>query len=157
MKGGRIVFELFEECKKTAENFVAISQGFKISKTTRKPLHYANTPIHRLVPKFIFQGGDVTRFDGSGGESIYGPTFSDEKPGLKIPFERGTLGMANRGKNSNSSQFFVCLGDGEKLKGRYVAFGKVKEGWDVLELIEAVEVDGESPKEKVTVVACGVL
>jgi cyclophilin family peptidyl-prolyl cis-trans isomerase len=67
-------------------------------------------PFHRIVKGFCCQGGDVVKRDGSGGDSIHGATFNDEKPALKLKHSRpGVLSMANSGKNSNSSQFFFTL------------------------------------------------
>jgi cyclophilin family peptidyl-prolyl cis-trans isomerase len=67
--------------------------------------------------------------DGSGGESIYGKTFNDEKNGLKLKHDSiGILSMANSGKNSNSSQFFITLASLPQLDGKYVVFGKVLQG-----------------------------
>ena len=108
-----------------------------------KKLHYLDCPIHRIVKGFVAQGGDITRGDGSGGEvrrvdhllvsrsppsqSIYSGKFNDDKVGLKAKFKRGSLAMANSGKNTNSSQFFVVLTNDEaqlaKLDGKYVQFG----------------------------------
>jgi peptidylprolyl isomerase len=66
--------------------------------------------FHRIVKGFCCQGGDVVKGDGSGGDSIYGATFNDEKAALKLKHSSaGILSMANSGKNSNSSQFFFTL------------------------------------------------
>lgn len=130
---------------KTTANFVALCTGEKgnCKNAPTKPLHYLNTSMHRIVKGFVAQGGDITRGDGSGGESIYGGKFNDEKEGLKRKMKKGSLAMANSGKNSNSSQFFVVLTDDEaklaKMNGKYVAFGEVgSEGWEVLEKLDAV-------------------
>ncbi|RUP47963.1 cyclophilin-like domain-containing protein [Jimgerdemannia flammicorona] len=129
--------------------------------SSKKPLHYLHTRLHRVVPGFVAQGGDVTRGDGSGGDSIYpGGKFNDEKPGLAPRFDgRGVVAMANSGKNSNTSQFFVTLTDDvgklEKLNGKYVVFGRVVEGLEVLDEIDKVEVKGETPLVDVVVVGCG--
>jgi len=127
--------------------------------------------MHRIVKGFIAQGGDITRHDGSGGEvwmsdlphnvcsypqSIYGGKFNDEKQGLAIKPHRGSLAMANSGKNTNTSQFFVVLTDEEKqlakMKGKYVVFGELKVGWEVLTRIEEVTTtDGSDGKSRVPV------
>ncbi|KAM0751116.1 cyclophilin-like protein, partial [Meredithblackwellia eburnea MCA 4105] len=117
---------------KTTGNFLALitdSKGLKSKRAPNPALRYQSSKVHRIEKGFCVQGGDVTRGDGSGGESIYGPTFNDEKEGLKVAHEYGTLAMANSGKNSNSSQFFITLSKDpallKKLTGKYVAFGIV--------------------------------
>ncbi|KNC99239.1 uncharacterized protein SPPG_05495 [Spizellomyces punctatus DAOM BR117] len=162
-RGGRILFTLYaDKCPKTVTNFLALCTGSKgLSKSTKKPLHYKSIPIHRIVRGFVAQGGDITRYDGSGGDSIYGGTFNDEKEGLKLKFEKGVLAMANSGKNSNTSQFFVTLGEDPKklakMDGKYVVFGKVVEGWEVLDLLDAVGTDDGRPRDQVQIVDCGEL
>ncbi|KIM64136.1 hypothetical protein SCLCIDRAFT_1213542 [Scleroderma citrinum Foug A] len=112
---------------------------------------------------FVAQGGDITRHDGSGGESIYGGKFNDEKQGLAIKPHRGSLAMANSGKNTNTSQFFVVLTDEEKqlakMKGKHVVFGELREGWEVLTRIEEVTTTDRSgdgnPRVPVWIGGCG--
>ncbi|KAJ3275710.1 hypothetical protein HDV01_007176 [Terramyces sp. JEL0728] len=146
---GRIVIELDPNTPKTLANFLKICTGEVTSKTTRKPLHYKNTPIHRIVKDYIIQGGDVIRGDGSGGESIYGGKFNDEKHGLARKFVKASVGMANSGKNSNTCQFFFSMNDFQKLNGKYVCFGQAVEGIDILDLINQTS-------EPVYVSDCGV-
>ncbi|GAA5908798.1 uncharacterized protein JCM6883_004171 [Sporobolomyces salmoneus] len=117
--------------RKTTSNFLDLltdSKKLKSKRSPNPPLKYAGSKVFRIEEGFVAQTGDVTRQDGSGGESIYGGTFNDEKEGLKTAFELGTIAMANSGKNSNTSQFFVTLtSDPAKLKkltGKYVAFGQ---------------------------------
>merc|ERR1711988_131762 len=99
---------------------------------------------------------------GTGGESIFGKPFKDDKAGLKAKFEaRGVLAMGNSGKNSNTSQFFVTLGNGknvQNLTGKHVAFGKMISGDEVLGLIEkCIDPEGgEVPKYDVVIADCGV-
>ncbi|RPD61598.1 hypothetical protein L226DRAFT_398419 [Lentinus tigrinus ALCF2SS1-7] len=161
---GRLVFELddTQALSKTTANFLALCTGEKgmCKNAPNKKLHYVDCPIHRIVKGFVAQGGDVTRGDGSGGESIYGGKFNDDKAGLKKKFARGTLAMANSGKNTNSSQFFVVLTADKaklaKLNGKYVAFGELKEGWDVLERLDAVGGEGDGkPTTPVWIGGCG--
>ncbi|KAG8988078.1 hypothetical protein FRB90_002972 [Tulasnella sp. 427] len=134
---GRLEFTLDSApgLSKTRENFLSLCKGDKgmCKNAPNKALHYKSVPIHRVVKDFVAQGGDVTRGDGSGGESIYGGRFADAKEGLKNKFKFGSLGMANSGKNSNTSQFFVTLTDDEamlaKLNGKLVCFGQAADNW----------------------------
>ncbi|KAI0672249.1 cyclophilin-like domain-containing protein [Trametes maxima] len=163
---GRLVFELdsSQGLSKTTANFLALCTGEKgaCKNAPNKKLHYLGSPIHRIVKDFVAQGGDVTRGDGSGGESIYGGKFNDDKAGLKKKMRRGSLAMANSGKNTNSSQFFVVLTDDEnklaKMNGKYVIFGELKEGWEVLEQLNEVGggADGK-PTLPVWIGGCGKL
>ncbi|KAI0072093.1 hypothetical protein K474DRAFT_1668242 [Panus rudis PR-1116 ss-1] len=163
LNAGRLVFELdsAQGLSKTRANFIALCTGEKgmCKNAPNKRLHYLDCPIHRVVNDFVAQGGDITRGDGSGGESIYGGKFNDEKEGLKKKFRRGTLAMANSGKNSNSSQFFVTLTADEgklaKMNGKYVMFGELRSGWEVLEKLDEVgSVDGK-PTLPVWIGGCG--
>ena len=99
----------------------------------------------------------MVKGDGSGGESIYGMKFNDEKPGLKLKHDApGVLSMANSGKNSNSSQFFLTLAPAPQLDGKHVVFGRCVEGLDVLARIdrEAASETGV-PRVPVTIADCG--
>lgn len=100
--------------------------------------------MFRIIKDYIAQAGDVTRNDGSGGDSIYNGKFNDEKPGLSIPIKPNHIVMANSGKNSNTSQFFFVLPKADPARlaklvyGKHVVFGEVVSGFDVLEMMSCV-------------------
>ncbi|KAG6331873.1 hypothetical protein ID866_7216 [Astraeus odoratus] len=160
---GRLVFSLNPAVSKASTNFAALCTGEKgaCKNAPNKKLHYLGCPLHRIIKGFVAQGGDITRGDGSGGESIYGGKFNDEKAGLNAKPSRGSLAMANSGKNTSTSQFFVVLTDDDKqlakMKGKYVVFGELKEGWDVLMRLDDVaggDTDGK-PQVPVWIGGCG--
>lgn len=129
---GRIVFGLFgEESPKAVKNFRHIClKG--INGTT-----YVGSKFHRVIERFIVQGGDIVSGDGFGSTSIYGDYFEDEN--LSIEHLRpGYLGMANRGPNTNGCQFYITSVAARWLDGKHVVFGKVIEGMDTLYEIESV-------------------
>merc|ERR1739848_183237 len=142
---GRIEFELFDDVvPKTAENFRALCTGEKGKGKSGKPLHYKGSTFHRIIPDFMLQGGDFTKGNGTGGESIYGEKFADEN--FKLKHDRpGLLSMANAGPGTNGSQFFVTTVVTGWLDGKHVVFGQVTKGMDV---VRALEKQGSSPQGK---------
>ena len=133
---GPIELELFEgEAPKTVDNFRKLAEdGF-----------YNGVIFHRVIPDFMIQGGDPTG-TGTGGP---GYTFEDEFN--DHPVARGALAMANAGPNTNGSQFFiVTTQEASWLDGKHTVFGRVVEGMDVVDRIEATDTDGrDRPREDI--------
>jgi peptidyl-prolyl isomerase G (cyclophilin G) len=153
------VFELFDDiCPKTCENFRCLTTGEKgVGKQTGKALHYKGVLFHRIVRNFMIQAGDFSSNNGKGGESIYGGTFEDENFEKRHdrPF---LLSMANRGKNTNGSQFFITTRPTPHLDSIHVVFGHVLSGQDLIREIESLEIDKSSrPLEDVIISNCGQL
>ncbi|KAH7868291.1 cyclophilin-like domain-containing protein [Lentinula edodes] len=143
---GRLVFSLYDEpdMKELRDNFVKLCTGElgMCKSAPKKPLWYKGVRIHRIVKDYIAQGGDVTRGDGTGGESIYGGKFNSSPIALSVPPKFGSLALANAGPNTNTSQFFVVLSGAEsqlaRIRGKYDVFGEVVDGWQVLEQLNKV-------------------
>jgi len=145
---GVINFELFDEVvPRTVANFVALSSG-----QNRQGFSYKNTIFHRIIPQFMLQGGDFERFDGTGGQSIYGPKFDDENFLIKHA-SPGLLSMANSGPNTNGAQFFVTTVKTPWLDDKHVVFGRVddQESFNVVKRIEALGSSGGTPSKQVVI------
>ena len=132
-----ITMELYPDiAPKTVSNFVKLcNEQF-----------YDGQLIYRVVPNFLIQTGDPTGKGYYGSEqTIEGEFSANGYTGNTLQHERGTVSMARKpnGYNTASSQFFICLEQCKKLNGQYAAFGKVTEGFDVLDSIAAVATDDE--------------
>lgn len=127
---GDIVIQLYpKDAPKTVTNFATLA----------KMGYYNTLTFHRVEPGFVIQGGDPNG-NGTGGRSIYGQTFEDElnpnTPSYQAGYQEGVVAMANRGPNTNGSQFFIMLADNPSLPKNYTIFGKVTTGMDVVKQIQ---------------------
>jgi cyclophilin family peptidyl-prolyl cis-trans isomerase len=131
---GTIEAELYrEDAPKTVDNFVRLAEK----------KYFNGIIFHRVSKGFVIQGGDPTG-TGTGGKSIYGKEFDDElnpaTPSYKAGYLHGVLAMANRGPNTNTSQFFIMLRDQPRMPKNYSIFGKVIKGLDVVDKIGEVDI-----------------
>merc|ERR1712156_941498 len=147
---GRIVFGLFGDVvPRTVENFVALADGTAgKSHISDHELDFWGSSFHRIIPGFMAQGGDFTHGDGTGGESIYGAKFKDESF-IHKHTGPGILSMANAGPNTNGSQFFLTFVPTPHLNGAHVVFGKVIDGFEMLD--EMAKVGSQSGRTRVPV------
>lgn len=161
---GRAYFELFaDRVPRAAENFRQLCTGEY--RPSGSPVGYKGNPVHRIMPGFLMQGGDLVAGDGSGaGGGIYGggAPFPDDPNGLTATHSGGPglLCSAAVERDANGSQWFVTLGEGGGgaggLDGQHVVFGKVVGGMDVVRAVGAVRVTGAGlPTVQVSVSECG--
>ena len=152
---GRIVFGLFGDVvPRTVKNFVELSDGSAGKDKRGREMTYEGSKFHRLIPGFMAQGGDFTRGNGTGGESIYGKTFNDENFDLSFtkPY---LLAMANAGPNTNGSQFFITFEVTSWLDGHHVVFGEVIEGFETVDMLEEIGTQSGAPTKLAVIAACG--
>ena len=153
---GQIKVELYDEdAPKTVENFLLLTRSG----------YYDGVTFHRIAKNFVIQGGDPSG-TGAGGDSAFGGTFEDElnpnTPSAKAGYAKGVLAMANRGPNTNSSQFFIML-DNNDLPFNYTIFGKVVAGQDVVDKIGQAPINPQmgptdgAPKEKIVITKAAIV
>ena len=152
---GDIELELYgQDAPKTVRNFVGLAEDD----------FYEGILFHRIAPGFVVQAGDPNTKDpakkavwGSGGSSIYdGQPFEDEldseTPSYQRGYVEGVVAMANRGPNTNTSQFFI--GSGSNVGGlpySYTIFGYVRKGMEIVHAMEKVQLEGSIPKEPIEI------
>jgi len=145
---GKIVFQLEDSITpKTAKNFRELCTG-------QNGYGYAGSIFHRVIPQFMLQGGDFTNHNGTGGKSIYGEKFADENFQLKHT-QPYLLSMANAGKNTNGSQFFITTVPCPWLDGKHVVFGHAVEGQDLIKKIEGFGSQSGKTKQKIEITNSG--
>ncbi|XP_078011325.1 putative inactive peptidyl-prolyl cis-trans isomerase-like 6 isoform X4 [Phascolarctos cinereus] len=133
---GRLIFELYADlCPKTCQNFQSLCTGNAGFSQSGLKLHYKHTIFHRLVKNGWLQGGDEN---------------------FAVPHDkRGVLGMANKGRHTNGSQFYITLQKAPYLDRKYVAFGQLIEGTRVLQILEVVDTLNERPVYTCRIIDCG--
>jgi peptidyl-prolyl cis-trans isomerase A (cyclophilin A) len=151
---GDFTIQLFDkEAPNTVENFVGLAEGTKAWKDPRSgekktAPYYDGLIFHRIIDGFMLQGGDPTG-TGSGGP---GYTFADEFHPLRRHSKAGVLSMANAGRNTNGSQFFITLAPTPHLDNRHSVFGEVVEGMDVVKKIGSTRTGpGDRPIKDVVI------
>ncbi|KAF7682565.1 Peptidyl-prolyl cis-trans isomerase D [Astathelohania contejeani] len=144
-----------DKAPRTCKNFESFIKG-------HNGLSYKNTHFHRIIDGFMIQGGDIVnagnrRMMGTGRVSIYGETFDDEN--LKTKHDKeGILSMANSGRNTNGSQFFITVKPTPHLDGRHVVFGEVVDDtFKYVKMISKVETANDKPINDVIIVDCGII
>jgi peptidylprolyl isomerase len=152
---GRIIIELFEDdVPKTSKNFIEL---------IKRPLNrgYKGCKLHRIIPGFVIQGGDITNDNGMKEDSIYGKYFEDEnfkykhdRPGL---LSMANIGVGENGLGTNGTQFFITLDIQPHLDNKHVVFGQVIKGMDVVREIEKYGNENGTPNSEIRIVECGIL
>ena len=144
---GKVIIKLYSKIvPKTCKNFRELCKTY-----------YSGSPFHRIIKDFMIQGGDYTNEDGTGGKSIYGEKFEDENFVLKHdkPY---LLSMANSGKNTNGSQFFITTSETSHLDGKHVVFGEIIKGFNIIDELNLVDIErNDRPIDDIRILKCGTL
>lgn len=146
---GDITLELFPEAApKAVENFVGLTEKW----------YYDGIIFHRVIRDFMIQCGDPTG-TWMGGKSLWMRAFEDEFLDASLTHKKGVISMANAGRNTNGSQFFIVTAeDASFLDRKHTIFGHVIEGMDVVEKIESSETDrNDKPNNEVRIITAKVL
>jgi len=149
---GRVVIGLFGRSSPlTVKNFETIAAG------TMNGLTYKGSTFHRVIRGFMMQGGDILSGDGRGSISIFGDRFEDENFIVKH-YGPGWVSMANAGRDTNGSQFYIAFRACHWLDSTHTTFGKVLEGMSAVRKVEGVATGADDrPKETVTIDDCGLI
>ncbi|GFE55149.1 peptidyl-prolyl cis-trans cyclophilin-type f domain containing protein [Babesia ovis] len=150
---GQLVLGLYgDETPKTVANFISMCEGHSVD---GRILSYKGSVFHRIIPNFMIQGGDIINGNGTGSVSIYGERFADENFNINHGAP-GALSMANAGPNTNGSQFFITTVQTPWLDGRHVVFGRMMDGWTVLQEMELQGSASGMTKARMTIADCKV-
>ena len=154
---GRIEIGLYgSTLPKTVENFRALCTGENGFDSYGNRLHYKNTTFHYIATGLMIVGGDVTMQDGLGITSIYGKEFPDEN--FKAKHEKpGMVAMHSYGKNENGCQFYISLSKTNRMDGRFVVFGEVLSGMEVVSRIDLIGERYARPGDLIVISECGEL
>ena len=144
---GDIVVQLFEtRAPLAAARFITLSENYITpggeieAPTVDNPAFYTDVDVHRIIDEFMFQTGDAVNGDGTGGSPL-GDFANDTDDDLSF-FGRGVLAMANRGADTNDSQWFITDAITSSLNGAHPIFGQIISGWDVYDTLMGLETDG---------------
>ena len=116
---------------------------------------YTGTIFHRIIDGFVVQGGDITKNNGYGGRSIYGGEFDDESFLIRH-YGKGWVNLANKGEDTNESQFAVLTTAADWLDERHIVIGKILNGYNVIRRLETTETQDETPVKECKIVNAGI-
>ncbi len=149
---GKIKMGLYADTPHTSYNFAMFCSGKCVYGG------YKGSVFHRVIPKFMLQGGDFLKGNGTGGVSCLGKTKFKDENFKHLHTKPGLLSMANSGPNTNGSQFFITTVVTDWLNGKHVCFGEVLEGFDVVKKVESYgTAPSGKPTKKITISDCGIL
>ena len=157
----RIVMKLYDDITpKTCKNFRSLCTGSEgCIPGTETKMCYKGSIFHRVIKSFMIQGGDYTNFNGTGGRSIFETEMFEDENFDKACDRTGLLCMANRGKGTNGSQFFITTTpNSHHLTGKHVVFGEVVAGMNSVRAIENTQTgENDIPVKRVEIADCGAL